>query len=121
VEGGTDHVDFLLEGVPTLSANQVEGNYLPNYHATSDTMDKVDIRELKLHTAYAAVTVVGIANRDARLGPRQSRTEVESLLKETGFEQYLKDSGMWDDWLAGRRGRPENRLGGSTLCRPLGA
>lgn len=108
VEGGTDHVDFLLEGVPTLSANQVEGNYLPNYHATSDTMDKVDIRELKLHTAYAAVTVVGIANRDARLGPRQTRAEVEALLKETGFEQYLKDSGMWNDWLAGRRGREKD-------------
>jgi hypothetical protein len=107
VEGGTDHVDFLLEGVPTLSANQVEGNYLPNYHATSDTMDKVDIRELKLHTAFAAVTVVGIANREARLAPRQSRAEVEALLKETGFEQYLKDSGMWEDWLSGRRGRQE--------------
>jgi hypothetical protein len=103
--GGTDHVDFLLEGVPTLSANQVEGNYLSNYHATSDTMDKVDIRELKLHAAYAAVTVVGIANRDARLAPRQTRAEIEAMLKETGFEKYMKDFGMWEDWVSGRRGR----------------
>jgi len=106
--GGTDHVDFLLEGVPTLNANQVEGNYLQNYHATSDTMDKVDIRELKLHTAYAAVTVVGIANREARLAPRQTRAEIETLLKQTGFEQYLKDFGMWDDWTSGRRGRQKD-------------
>jgi hypothetical protein len=103
--GGTDHVDFMLEGVPTLSANQKEGNYLPNYHATSDTMDKVDIRELKLHTAYAAVTVVGIAGREARLASRQTRAEIEAMLKETGFEKYLKDFGMWEDWVAGRRGR----------------
>lgn len=103
--GGTDHVDFLLEGVPTLNANQDEGNYLPNYHATSDTMDKVDIRELKLHTAYAAVTVAGIANRAERLGKRQSRAEVEALIRETGFDAYLKAFGTWGLWVSGERGR----------------
>lgn len=102
---GTDHVDFLLEGVPTLSANQVEGNYIVNYHASSDTLDKIDIRELKLHTAYAAVTMVGIANRDARLGKRQSRTEIETLMQQTGFDAQMKMFGMWNDWASGRRGR----------------
>src|SRR5712692_10442083 len=38
---GTDNFDFMLEGVPTLVANQEEANYLPNYHAASDTLDKV--------------------------------------------------------------------------------
>src|SRR4029077_6464147 len=52
---GTDNFDFLLEGVPTLVANQEEANYLPNYHAASDTLDKVDMRELKLHIALAAL------------------------------------------------------------------
>ena len=37
IEWGTDHYDFLLEGVPTLVAIQEEGNYLENYHATSDS------------------------------------------------------------------------------------
>src|SRR5579864_9174264 len=58
---GTDNFDFLLEGVPNLVANQEEANYLPNYHAASDTFDKVDIRELKLNTALAALTAWGIA------------------------------------------------------------
>lgn len=102
---GSDHVDFLLEGVPTLSANQEEGNYLPNYHATSDTMDKVDIRALKLHAAYAAVTMVGIANREARLGKRQSRTEIEALMKRTGFDEQMKQFGLWTPWVEGKRGR----------------
>ncbi len=105
VSGGTDHVDFLLEGVPTLSANQEEGNYIVNYHASSDTLDKVDLRELKLHTAYAAVTVLGLANRDARPGPRQSRAEVEALLKSSGFQNIMQAFQMWDDWMNGRRGR----------------
>jgi Zn-dependent M28 family amino/carboxypeptidase len=102
---GTDHVDFLLEGVPTLNANQEEGNYLPNYHATSDTMDKVDIRTLKLHTAYAAVTVAGLANREERIAKRQSRPEIERLIKDTGFEEQMKQFGMWRSWIEGRRGR----------------
>jgi len=108
--GGSDHVDFLLQGIPILDANQPEANYLPNYHASSDTMDKVPIRDLKLNTAIMAATMLGIAQRDARLGERLGRAEVEALIKETGFDQYLKDEGIWEDFLAGRRGRaPEAR------------
>ncbi|MGH9817127.1 MAG: M28 family peptidase [Candidatus Acidiferrales bacterium] len=102
---GTDHVDFLLEGVPTLNANQVEGNYIVNYHASSDTLDKVDIFELKRHAAYAAVTVLGLANRDQRLGPRQSRAEVQALIEATGLDAQMKAFGLWEDWADGRRGR----------------
>ena len=105
ISGGTDHLDFLFEGVPTLSANQEEGNYIVNYHASSDTLDKVDLFALKRHAAYAAVTVVGLANRDARLGPRQSRAQIEAQFKETGFDQQMKAFGQWDDWKSGKRGR----------------
>ncbi len=102
---GTDNLDFLLEGVPTLVANQEEANYLPNYHAESDTLDKVDIRELKLHTALAAITVFGIAERPERLGKRQSRAEVEALMKETGLDKQLETFGLWPQWVEGQRGR----------------
>ena len=102
---GTDHVDFLLEGVPTLNANQVEANYTINYHATSDTFDKVDLFALKRHAAYIAVTMAGLANRDTRPGPRQSRAEIEKLLKETGLDAQMRAFGMCEDWAAGRRGR----------------
>ena len=40
---GTDNFDFMLQGVPTFVANQDEYNYLLNYHAMSDTFDKVDL------------------------------------------------------------------------------
>jgi hypothetical protein len=102
---GTDHMDFLLEGVPTLNANQVEANYATNYHATSDTFDKVDLFALRRHAAYIAVTMAGLANRDARPGPRQSRAEIEKLLQDTGLDVQMKAFGMWEDWAAGRRGR----------------
>jgi carboxypeptidase Q len=102
---GTDNLDFLLEGVPTLVANQEVSNYLENYHAASDTFDKVDIRELKLNTVLAAVTAWGIADRPEPIGKRQSRVEVETLLQETGLDKQLKLFNMWDDFESGARGR----------------
>jgi hypothetical protein len=102
---GTDHFDFLLEGLPTLVANQVEANYLPNYHAASDTLDKVDIRELKLNTTIAALTAWGLADRPAPPGKRLSRSELETLIKESGLDQQMKSMGYWRDWEKGTRGR----------------
>jgi len=105
VSTGTDHLDFLLEGVPNLVANQEVANYLQNYHAASDTFDKVDIRELKLNTVLAAVTVWGIADRAEPIGPRYSRAQLEVLMKESGLDNELKTAGMWEDWVSGERGR----------------
>jgi len=102
---GTDNFDFLLEGVPTLVANQEEANYLPNYHAASDTLDKVDMRELKLHTVIAALTAWGIADRTEPLGRRLTRAEIETQMKETGLDQQMKVLGYWDAWQSGARGR----------------
>lgn len=105
MEWGTDHFDFMLEGVPTLVANQEVANYLVNYHGASDTFDKVDIRELKLNTVLAAVTAWGIADRSEPLGRRWNRGEIEAMLKQTGLEDQLKAVGDWKDWESGARGR----------------
>ncbi|MDP9340295.1 MAG: M20/M25/M40 family metallo-hydrolase [Acidobacteriota bacterium] len=102
---GTDHFDFMIEGVPTLVANQEEANYLPNYHAASDTLDKVDMRTLKLHTAIAALAAWGLADRAEALGKRLSREELETMMKETGLDQQMKAMGFWADWEKGTRGR----------------
>ncbi|MGH9577084.1 MAG: M20/M25/M40 family metallo-hydrolase, partial [Terriglobales bacterium] len=103
---GTDNFDFLLEGVPTLVANQKEGNYLVNYHASSDTLDKVDLPRLRQHTAIAAAVMIALANAGP-IAPRQSRAQVEQLLRESGLEQQMKTFNLWQDWEAQRRGRRE--------------
>jgi len=102
---GTDNYDFLLEGVPTLVANQDAANYLVNYHATSDTFDKVDMPQLKKHVAEAGWLSYAIANAPERIAPRQTRAQVEELLKRTGLEDQVKLFGGWDDWQKGTRGR----------------
>ena len=102
---GTDNVDFMLEGVPTLSADQEAANYMPNYHAASDTYDKVDLHLLAQNTAFIAATVFAIADRAEPLGPRLSRTEIGKLLESTGLDKSMQVGGLWDEWAAGRRGR----------------
>jgi len=102
---GTDNFDFLLEGVPTFVANQEISNYLANYHAASDTFDKVDQRELKLNTAIAALTAWGIADRIEPLGRRLSRAELDTVVKQTGLDEQMRLLGYWEQWQSGARGR----------------
>jgi carboxypeptidase Q len=102
---GTDNFDFLLEGVPTFVANQEISNYLANYHAASDTFDKVDQRELKLNTVLAALTAWGIADRAEPIGKRLSRAELDTLVKQTGLDEQMKLLGYWEQWQSGARGR----------------
>jgi len=104
-DDGSDQFDFLLEGVPTLNANQEPANYMLNYHAASDTFDKVDIPELKKHVAIAAITTYGLADDPNRIGPRQSRAEIEKLLVATGLAESMKGEGSWSLWESGARGR----------------
>ncbi|MGA9957445.1 MAG: M20/M25/M40 family metallo-hydrolase, partial [Acidobacteriaceae bacterium] len=105
MEWGTDHFDFMLEGVPTFVADQDEANYLENYHAVSDTYDKVDFVQLKKNVAEAAEFSFALANLPEKIGPRFTRAQIEQSLRETGSEQMLKDSGMWDAWQSGKLGR----------------
>jgi carboxypeptidase Q len=102
---GTDNFDFLLEGVPTFVANNEIANYLANYHAASDTFDKVDQRELKINTVLAALTVWGIADRSEPIGKRLSRSELDILVKATALDEQLRLLGYWEQWQSGARGR----------------
>jgi carboxypeptidase Q len=102
---GTDHFDFMLEGVPTFMANQQEANYLINYHAMSDTFDKVDMEQLKKHVAEAAYLSFTLANGTERVGPRYTRAQIEQAMHETHADELMKIFGMWDQWEKGQLGR----------------
>ena len=105
MEWGSDHFDFMLEGVPTFMADQQEANYLENYHAVSDTYDKVDFAQLKKNVAEAAALSIGLANLPQKVGPRLTHDQIEQTMRETNSVDMLKGSGIWDDWVSGKRGR----------------
>jgi hypothetical protein len=100
----TDNFDYLIEGIPTLVANQDSEPYLASYHSEIDTFDKVDKQELKYNTAIASVLMWNLANTD-QIAARQNRDEVIALLKSTGLDRNMKDNEIWDDFMTGRRGR----------------
>jgi carboxypeptidase Q len=101
----TDNFDFLLEGVPTLVANQDARNFIVSDHTASDTLDKVDVGELKRHVAAAAITAYALADAKTRIGQRQSHGQIDKLLRDTGLEREMKATGSWSGWEGGERGR----------------
>ena len=102
---GTDNYDYMIEGVPTFVANQDGAPYLPEYHAESDTFDKVDARELQADAAIAAVLMWGLADSPKDPGPRQSHAEIETMAHATGLDIQMKAFGLWSDFTTGKRGR----------------
>jgi Zn-dependent M28 family amino/carboxypeptidase len=106
-ELGTDNYDFMIEGVPTILPNQETANYLINYHATSDTYDKVDFAQLKKNEAISAELLVELANMPQRLGPRLTRKQIEATFPDTHLDDAMKGFRIWDEWVSGQRGRQE--------------
>jgi len=106
-ELGTDNFDFMIEGVPTILPNQEPANYLVNYHASSDTFDKVDFKQLKINEAMAAELVVELANAKGRIGPRYTRAQIEATFPDTHLDEEMKGFRLWGQWVQGSRGRSQ--------------
>jgi len=101
---GTDNFDFMLEGVANLVANQESANYGPNYHASSDTFDKVDLRQLHANAAVVAAAIYAFAEADVTWA-RQSRADVERLVDSTSLKQQMISFHVFDAFAEGTRGR----------------
>jgi hypothetical protein len=99
----TDVFDFLLEGVPALTTYPVP---------TAITVDgpppprpPVNIADLKRNAAIVAVTAFDLAERAAPVGPRQTRAEIESVLRTWELDSQMKYAVLWPLWESGQRGR----------------
>lgn len=101
---GTDNFDFMISGVPNLVAFQDPVPYLPDYHAESDTLDRVNMQEAKNNEAIAAVLLWSLAENPERPAPRQTRAEVEKLVIDTKLDEQMKAFRQWDAFQAGKRG-----------------
>ncbi|MBN8227973.1 M20/M25/M40 family metallo-hydrolase [Corallococcus macrosporus] len=102
---GTDNFDFMMHGVANLIANQEPATYGPNYHARSDEFEQCDARTLRTNAAVVGALAWGFATMDEKL-PRQSRAEVEALIRDTDLGPQMKSFNVWEEWAAGTRGHP---------------
>lgn len=100
---GTDNFDYLLQGIPTIVANQDATPYLPDYHAESDTFNKVDERELKFNSVIASVLTWNLANTEDAIPGHQSFTEVTQLLEATGVKKQMEIFDLWEDFITQKR------------------
>ncbi len=103
---GTDNFDFMLQGVGNLVANHLSATYGLNYHAASDTYDKVDIPQLKKNAAIVGTVALGYANmsKEEVNWKQQSREEVQALFDEHKLEFTMRMFNVWDPWVSGARG-----------------
>ena len=101
---GTDNYDFMMQGVANLVANQESANYGPNYHAGTDTFNRVDLQQLRLNAAIAAAVTYTFANIDGNW-PRQTRAEIQTLIDDTDLGDQMRTFNFWNDWVNGIRGR----------------
>lgn len=104
---GTDNFDFMLEGVPNLVGNHLSATYGLNYHAQSDTYDKVDLKSLKRNSAIVASLTLAFANaesEDWNIG-RQTRSEIQQIFDDSDLEFTMRMFGVHEPWTSGSRGR----------------
>lgn len=110
---GSDHFDFLLEGVPALVAMQDTSDYVRPYHSAADTYNRVTPGQLRQRIRTAAAAVFGIADLEQRFGERLDRPAVARLLGITQLDDQMKFLGFYEQWESGERGRqPETDEGG---------
>ncbi|WP_206486387.1 M28 family peptidase [Thalassotalea sp. G2M2-11] len=95
---GTDNYDFMVNGVANLVANQQDSNYASNYHAESDTFDKVDQVQLKHNATIMAAMVLGFANTQHIPWQKQNQQQVEALIDKFDVEASMKTFGVYQGW-----------------------
>ncbi len=105
---GTDNFDFMLQGVPNLVGNHKPQLYGPNYHASTDTYDKVDLKQLKVNSAIVAALTLGFANLSddkAKVLNQQTRPEIQKIFDDSNLEFTMRMFNVWESWVNGKRGR----------------
>ena len=104
---GTDNFDFMLQGVGNLVGAHKPQLYGQNYHASSDTFDKVDLKSLKINSTIVAAVVLGFANMEESeiTWKRQSRNEIQQMFEQFDLEFTMRMFNVWESWMEGKRGR----------------
>ena len=78
----SDGAPFVLAGIPTLDLNADDTRYEDIHHKATDTIERVDARQLAVGAAAVAATAYAIADAPLRIAPRLDRRSVERLRRK---------------------------------------
>jgi len=99
-----DSFAFLLAGIPTLVPNEEPANSAAVHPAAKGTYDSAAIDALKHQVAIVAVAAYALSDSEGRIGTRQSKSEVDKLLSDTGLARQMKTDGTLAAWEKGQAG-----------------
>jgi carboxypeptidase Q len=91
----SDHVSFLVEGVPAIDLAVEQAVYNTIIHRSGDTIDKVDPHGLASGIAVIAVTAYAIAQSPNQFAPRLDRKATEAIVKAGDFDAVMRFEGWW--------------------------
>jgi Zn-dependent M28 family amino/carboxypeptidase len=97
VTAHSDHFPFVLSGVPSVAAHTSRPRGGDHWaHTPGDTLDKLDVRELREATGTVARLLLRAAAAPGRLPrARQTPAAVEKALVEAGLQESLRIQGWW--------------------------
>lgn len=67
----SDGTHFIRAGIPVLDLNADDSTYEDIHHKDTDTIERVDVRNLAIGAATVAVTAFAIADAPTRIAPRR--------------------------------------------------
>ena len=98
----SDHWPFLRAGVPSLQLHSVppddDGSWgprgLPVAHTRADTLDKIEIRNVREHAGLCALLVDALTRADL---PRVDTGSLADRLRENDAEAGMRAAGIWPE------------------------
>jgi len=91
----SDDGPFILRGIPALDLNPDDSKYDEVHHTTSDTLDKVDRRDLAIGAAAVAIAAYAIADAERPIAPHLDRAAVAAMLTAAHMDRLLQVYGLW--------------------------
>jgi carboxypeptidase Q len=86
---------FILAGVPSLDLNPDDAEYQEVHHKTTDTIERVNGRNLAISAATVAVTAYAIADAPMPIAPHVDERTVAAMLAAARMDGMLQLIGLW--------------------------
>ena len=93
---GSDHVSFMLAGIPTLFVSgQLDEIMYKYYHESADTWDKINKKYISQTVAVSSIMLFELANAVEIKHRIHSEAEMIDMLKSYKLDEQLKKTGEW--------------------------